>query len=159
MYGNRNVWSFLNGTSSQCNNVNILSGIQVQLTNQGNTTLANNATVLFNLITSLLNTGIYYNHVTGEFVLPANKNYYISWWVAVDGTENAVGVQFALIADNRTVAIGASMQTTCQLSGFALLTKGDVQMVVSLRNASNATVNYADTLTQANLVIIELPGC
>ena len=135
---------------------NGLSGIQVQLVNSAGHVIEDQAGVLFDSVINRPGLDITYNSCTGEFLLPAGKTYYISWWVAVNGTETVSFPEFAVTVEDQVIAIGTSPLVTCQLSGTALVTNRLVPAVLSLRNVSNDRVRYGETSVQANLVIVEV---
>lgn len=133
-----------------------LSGFQAQLSNAADTLLEDNHNVLFNLVTDQPGSDITYNNATGEFILHANKNYYVSWWVAVNGTKSAPIIEIATAINNSPVAIASSPQVTCQLSGATLIPAGVVPQALSIMNVSKDSVRYAVTSIQASIVITEL---
>lgn len=134
-----------------------LSGIQVQLQNAEGIMIENQADVLFDVVINQPGPDISYNSDTGECFLPADKSFYISWWIAVDGTETVSCPEFAVTVDDRVIAIATSPLVTCQLTGSALISGQPVPSVLSLRNVSRDRVRYAQTSVQANLVIMEVP--
>ena len=133
-----------------------LSGFHAQLSNAADTLLEDNHNILFNLVTDQPGSDITYNNATGEFRLHANKNYYVSWWIAVNGTKLAPIIEIAAAINNRPVAIASSPQVTCQLSGATLIPAGTAPQTLSIMNVSRDFVRYAVTSIQANIVITEL---
>ena len=133
-----------------------LSGFQAQLDNAANRRVEDTHNVLFNRVTSRASSDITYSSATGEFTLCANKNYYVSWWAAVNGTETAPIIEIAAVVDGVCVAIATSPQVTCQLSGTALISAKRVSQTLSIMNVTGDPVRYAATSIQANIVIMEL---
>lgn len=133
-----------------------LGGMQAQLSRSVNGLLANKENVIFDAIISQTSSDISYNSVSGEFSLPANKNYSVSWWVSVDGTELTPVIEFSVAINGYPIAVVSSPQVTCHLSGTALISVGDGADLLTLINVSGNTVRYADTSTQAGITIIEL---
>lgn len=136
-----------------------LGGIQVQLENAPEELLPNNSNVLFNSVISNLSPDISYNNSTGEFILLGNKNYYVAWWVAVNGTDSNISdtnVEFSIVVNNTSVAIGACPHVTCQVSGTSLISVNSIPKTLSLMNVSGGYIRYASTSIQANIVITEL---
>lgn len=133
-----------------------LSGFQAQLNNAANRRIEDTHNVLFNLVTSRTNSDITYSSATGEFTLRANKNYYVSWWIAVNGTETAPIIEIAAVVDGICVAIATSPEVTCQLSGTALISAKRVSQTLAIMNVTGDPIRYAATSIQANIVIVEL---
>ena len=133
-----------------------LGGIQAQLSDSANVLIENNNAVLFNTVTNQASPDISYNSISGEFLLPADKNYYVNWWTAVDGTEFTPVIEFSVAMNGIPTSVAVSPQVTCQLSGSALVSVGNNPEFLSLLNVSGNTVRYAATSVQASIVIVEL---
>lgn len=133
-----------------------LSGIQVQLSGAASEVLESSHNVLFDTVINQPGLNITYNSLTGEFMLPANKNYFVSWWAAVDGTGFNLIVEFSVVVDGNTLAAGVSPPVTCQVNGTALVSTGSVAQMLTLQNTSKNSIRYANSSRQANIVIIEL---
>lgn len=133
-----------------------LNGFQAQLNNAADMLLEENHNVVFNLVINQASSNIIYNNITGQFTLSANKNYYVSWWVAVNGSDTVSSVEFAAAINNSAFAIASSPLVTCQLSGSALIPVAIEPQILSIMNVSKNPVRYAVTAIQANIVIIEL---
>ena len=71
-----------------------LSGVQVQLRGAARALLENNTNVVFDKMVNQSNPRIQYNEMTGEFTLPSNRSYYVSWEVAIDGSETVQSMIF-----------------------------------------------------------------
>lgn len=132
------------------------SGIQAQLQGSADALLENRSNIRFNSIPHRSSQNIRYNSLTGEFTLSGNRIYYVSWWVAVDGTDYTSSAEFAVVRNNSLISVSSSPQVTCQLSGTALFTSGSAPELISLKNISGNTIKYAPTSVQANLVILDL---
>lgn len=91
--------------------------------------------------------------MTGEFTLPSNGSYYVSWEVAIDGAETVQSIDFCVVVNSVMISVSSSSQVTCQLSGTALITTGKTPGRLSLVNISGDTVRYTEALVQANIVI------
>jgi len=133
-----------------------IGGIQAQLQGSGATIIADGATVLFDTVLLEQSPNISYNAGTGEFTLSAAGNYYVSWWVATDGSAGPVNMVFAVEVGGTPVAAGNAPIVTGQVSGDALITVETAPAVVTLVNATGADVGYASTGVQANITILEL---
>ncbi|MDR1116862.1 MAG: hypothetical protein LBL09_01270 [Oscillospiraceae bacterium] len=82
-------------------------------------------------------------------------NYYVTWWVAVDGTAGSADVSFAVDVDGSPYSTGSMPIVTGQVSGSALVTVGATPATISLINVSGNTIALAGTPVQANIVILE----
>ncbi len=132
------------------------SGIQVQLQGSADALLEDRGNIRFNAVLHRSSQNIRYNSLTGEFTLSGNRSYYVSWWVAVDGTDSTSSAEFAVVRNNALISVSSSPQVTCQLSGTALFASGLAPELISLKNVSRNTIKYAPTSVQANLVILDL---
>lgn len=130
------------------------SGIQAQLQGAAGEILENNSNIMFDKVLNHSNPGIQYNSGTGEFILPPNKNYYVSWEVAIDGTDVTQSVDFGVAVNGFLAAVSSSTQVTCLLTGTALVTTGKEPGKLTVMNVSENTVRYAATTVQVNIVII-----
>lgn len=130
-----------------------LSGIQAQLHGAARALLENNSNVVFDKMINQSNPNIQYDDFTGEFILPPNRSYYVSWEAAVDGSETVQSIDFCVVVNNAMISVSSSSQVTCQMSGTALITTGKTPGRLSLMNVSGDTVRYTAALVQANIVI------
>lgn len=132
------------------------SGAQAQLQGAAREILENKGNVLFDKVLNQSNPNIQYDNNTGEFTLPPGKNYYVSWEVAIDGTEFDQSVDFGVAVNRLVISVASSTQVTCMLSGTALVSTGREPGKLTLVNVSENTVRYAAASVQANIVIIGL---
>ncbi len=132
------------------------AGIQLQLQGAARVLTGNNHNIRFDTDINKLSRDIAYNQQTGEFILPPNNHYYISWWVAVDGTEYSANVEFAVFVDNVLFAASASPLVTSQVSGSALVSTESEAKTITIVNVSGCEVRYAANSVQANIVIFKL---
>lgn len=135
---------------------NELSGIVTQLQNAGFSIKDNNTNVLFNNVLSNLSPNITYSISSGIFTLTANKTYYASWWISVDGTASTSTVEFAAVLNNNVIAVSSAPLVTCQLSSSTLFSVNSAPETFSITNISGDQVQFANGTVQANIVIIEL---
>lgn len=133
-----------------------LTGIQVQLQGSADALLGDHDNIRFDSVLHRSSQNIRYNSLTGEFTLSGNRNYYVAWWVAVDGTDYTSAAEFAVVRNNTLISTSSSPQVTCQLSGTALFTSGSAPELISLKNISGNTIKYAPTSVQADLVFLDL---
>lgn len=130
--------------------------IQAELNNSPQILLNTSSKVLFNKVKNESNSNILYNTSKGEFLLPRNKNYYVSWWTSINGTQFSPNVELSIAINNIPISTAFSPQVTCQLSGSAFIPAGNNQKLLSLINTSDGYIRYANTSIQANIVIIEV---
>lgn len=132
------------------------SGIQLELSRSPGILIGNGHPVLFDKVVNQPSPDISYLGETGEFILSSDKNYFVSWWAAVDGTEFSAAVEFAITVNGVPFSVSASPQVTCQLSGTALVTVQAAPERLALVNRSGNTIRYAPVSVQAGIVIAEL---
>lgn len=135
-----------------------LSGMQVQLVSGAATVIANNDNVVFDNILNDQSLNISYDTTTGVFNLMRPGNYYIDWWVDVDGTEISPEVGFSIFVNGVSYSISSLPLVTGQISGSTLVTIGSTPATISLVNVTGGAVNFADTPVRANITIIQLTG-
>jgi hypothetical protein len=111
---------------------------------------------MFNTVTNDRTADISYNPGTGVFTITAPGNYYVSWWVAVDGSDGPINLAFAVELNDAGGVIGTAPTVTGQINGSALITVTITPASVTLINVTGASVVLADTTVQANMVIIEV---
>ena len=133
-----------------------LGGIQAQLTGLSGVLALEHQNILFDAVLNQSNTSITYDSSTGEFLLAERKNYYVSWWAAIDGTEVTSTIAFAVALGGTPISSAMSPQVTAQLSGSALVTVGNHSDRLSIINTSGNTVRYAETEIQAGIVLVEI---
>lgn len=133
-----------------------IRGIQTQLTNEGTTLLPNNDTIIFNELINDQSSDISYNATTGEFTITKPGNYYVSWWVATDGSTAVTNMNFSVAINGIPHSTGSSPIVTGQVSGTELITVVSSPTVVTLVNTSADDILIAGTDVQSNLVIIEV---
>ena len=131
-------------------------GIQLQLNGASGLLIKNGRRVLFDRIINQTDPGITYDRQSGELILPEGKSCFVSWWVAVNGTEFSPGVEFAVTINGRPFSSGAAPQVTTQLSGAALVTARGEAERLALVNESGNTVRFAPLSVQAGIVLAGL---
>ena len=134
----------------------ILNGIQLQLIGNRGSKIGVNETVLFDSAVNDQSTDISYNPLTGEFTISKTGNYFVSWWIASEGTDIDNFIQFSIITDTLGKTTGATPLVTGQVSGSALLTIDTVPTVLTLKNTSINNITFAETSVQANIVILQI---
>jgi hypothetical protein len=118
--------------------------------------VANGAPLIFNVITNDQANDISYNLATGVFTITAPGNYYVSWWVAVDGSDGPINLAFAVQLNGVGGVVGTAPTITGQINGSALITVVATPATVRLINVTGAAIVLAATTVQANLVITEV---
>ncbi|MPM72951.1 hypothetical protein SDC9_119927 [bioreactor metagenome] len=112
--------------------------------------------MVFNTTVLDLSPNISYNSATGEFTISQTGNYYVSWWIAVDGAESATTISFGVSLNAGAPIIASSPIVSNQLSGIALISVVAAPAVVTLVNATGFTAFIADTPVQASMIILEV---
>ena len=119
-------------------------------------TLADGATVLFDAVVNDAAPAITYSAVTGAFTITVPGNYYVHWWVDIDGTEGPAFGAFSVLLNGAGGVIGALPLVTGEVVGDAVITVGAVPATISLVNSTGATVAFAAAPpVRANLSIVE----
>lgn len=129
-------------------------GLHAQLTGSAASTIPNGENVIFDSIISDLSSNVNYNATNGEFTFTESGNYYVSWWIAVDGAESSPFVEFTLFLDDIPVSIGASPIVSTQLVGQALFTASENQ-VLTLTNTIGQGAFLGNTTIQADIIILQ----
>ncbi len=130
-------------------------GLQAQLIQSGGRAISVNGNVMFDNLLNNQSLDITYNFSTGEFVIGATGNYYISWWLAGIGSGQNTSITFAVVINGVPYAMGASPVTQGIITGMSLVTVGEGPAEIRLVNVSGDTVNLADTPVQGDFVILE----
>lgn len=133
-----------------------LKGVELQLNGASEGLLENGASVLFDRVINRQSSDISYTNKSGALILADDKNYYVSWWVSVDGTEQSPGVEFALFLNGVKYSASASVQVTSQITGSSLVTVHRAPESLSLVNTSGSAVRFAPVSVQAGIVIAEI---
>lgn len=134
----------------------VLTGIQAQLTGSGTAALNSNADILFNSVVNTQSPNITYNPATGTFTITRAGNYYVSWWVATDGTESAQSVYISLRLNGTNEVVSATPSVTGQVNGSALITVKNTPSTLTMVNTGKEPILLADLDVQANIVITEV---
>jgi hypothetical protein len=134
----------------------VLLGIQTQLLASGGALVADGAQIIFDTITNDQANDINYNLATGVFTITAPGNYYVSWWVAVDGSDGPIVLTFAVELNGGGGVLGSAPTVTGQINGSALITVVATPATITLVNVTGAAIVLADSPVQANLVITEV---
>ena len=133
-----------------------MRGIQVNLINSGDGTIDDNGTVIFDTVVNNQSTSVSYNSTTGEFTINQVGNYYVSWWVAVNGAASATTISFGVSLDSSAPIIASSAIVSDQLSGIALVSVTTAPSTLILVNLSGDTAFIGNTTVQGSLIILEL---
>lgn len=140
---------------------NLLSGLQVQLQGSSRGSIGNGSNVLFDTTISAPSSVITYSPGLGNFNITQSGNYYISWWVNVDGAQASEFINFGIRITNGgtggpILATSPSSLVTLQLNGSALVTVETTPFIFGLFNNTGATASFGATPVQANLTIIQI---
>lgn len=135
----------------------ILRGVQVQLTGSVRDSVADGENVIFDTPVNYASNNISYNTSTGVFSIKKAGNYYISWWINVDGAGEESSLLFSIVTNEGQVISASSMSpvTTMQLIGNALISTV-APATFSLINNSGDDVIFGDAVIKADLAVIEV---
>jgi len=97
-----------------------------------------------------------YDSATGLFTITETGNYYIDWWVAVDGSPIAVTIDISLVTSNGIVATSSTPILSDQMSGNALISVTEAPITFRLVNTTGNEIFIGPTTVKANLTIINL---
>jgi len=134
-----------------------LSGMQVQLTNLSQGSIANNESVLFNSFISTPSANISYSTATRLFTVTKTGVYYINWWVNADGAGEQSAVKFSIKVTSGLTYSATSLVPliSLQLNGNALISVVG-PATFALVNESGDAVTFGASEIQADLTIIEV---
>lgn len=133
-----------------------LSGIQMQLIGGAQRVVESRESLVFDMAVNDQSPDISYNPLSGEFTLTRAGSYFVSWWIATDGSEYSTTLSFSLFVDAAGYALGSTPIVTGQLNGSALVTVEAVPTTLTLKNISPDAVALASAPVQANLVILQI---
>lgn len=132
------------------------SGVQAVLDNAANVLIEDSANLIFNTVLNQSANTITYNPDTGSFTLPPIQNFYLSWWIALNGTETSSTIDFTILLNGIKYVSSSLPVVTGQLTGSAFLTTGNGYTSLTLTNTTGEIIRLANTSTQANLVLLQL---
>lgn len=118
--------------------------------------IADGDPIVFDTITNDQANDISYNLATGDFTITAPGNYYVTWWVAVDGSDGPINLAFAVEVNGIGGVIGTAPTITGQINGSALITVVVTPATINLVNVTGASIVLAGTSVQANMIITEV---
>ena len=85
---------------------------------------------------------ISYNAVNGEFTLAAVGNYYVDWWVAINGAGLALTSSFGIVVNAGTPILGSSPLVVDEVSGNALITVAAAPATLTLDNTTGDIITF-----------------
>lgn len=133
-----------------------LAGIQMQLIGSAQRVIDTQQPLVFDMAVNDQSPYIGYNPLTGEFILSRPGNYFVSWWVATDGSQFPNSISFSLNVNTVGYTLSSTPIVTGQLSGSSLVTVETVPTTLTLNNISPSAVALASTPVQANLIILQV---
>lgn len=133
-----------------------LAGIQMQLIGSAQRVIDTQQPLVFDMAVNDQSPYIGYNPLTGEFILSRPGNYFVSWWVATDGSHFPNSISFSLNVNTVGYTLSSTPIVTGQLSGSSLVTVETVPTTLTLNNISPSAVALASTPVQANLIILQV---
>ena len=111
--------------------------------------------MLFDDVVNAPSPFISYTAGTGTFSITQPGTYYVSWWVAINGTEGSSFGEFSLLVNGSGGVAGISPIVTGIAVGSAVITTASASSI-TLANTTGEIVLYADTPVQANLSIVAI---
>ncbi len=144
------------GPTGDAGPIQQLRGIQVQLTDAGNTFVDSGNPVLFNNVINDQSLNVNYNELTGEFTINEEGNYYVTWWVATDGAGPSTTISFAVEVNGSLNILGSTPIVTGQVTGSAFVAVGATPATIRLVNLTADDTMFANTPVQANMIITEI---
>jgi hypothetical protein len=112
--------------------------------------------LIFDTIVNNLSPNISYDVGTGEITITKTGNYYVSWWIGIDGVPMQTYAMFGINYNGiQTINAGVFPLQT-QLFGQALIPIITVPATVTLVNTTGDQVGYGGSPIKADLVILEL---
>lgn len=134
-----------------------LTGLQLQLDSDREPfTVENNDPIIFNNIISNLSPSLSYDATNGTITINENGVYYISWWVAVDGSTIANFISLAISTSTGELIEASTSILSDQISGNALLNVTSAPITFQLINVTGNDIFIDDSPIQADLTIIHL---
>jgi hypothetical protein len=134
----------------------VLLGMQVQYSTAEPSTIADGTVIPFNSVINNQSPDLTLNAANGEITIAVPGNYYVNWWIAVDGSTVAPTITFSLALDGTPVSSAATPILSTQLTGADFITVAAAPSVLTLANATGNDIFLSSTTVQANLVIIQL---
>ena len=134
----------------------MLLGLQAQYQDAEVATLADGDAIPFNTVINNQSPDMTLNAGTGEITITAPGNYYVSWWVSVDGSTVATFITFSLELDGTALSSSATPLLTDQLTGSDLITVTTTPAVLTLNNATGNDIFTGNTAIQANIAVVQL---
>ena len=136
-----------------CKNKNDLTGIHAQLKASANIYLNNLGIVVFDTILHHTAHDISYNRKTGKFTLTRPANYLINWNIALEGSDVARFVRFALLINQEIYGASALPISIGQINGTSLIKTMKLPTTISLVNNTDDIVQLANITPIANITI------
>ena len=134
----------------------LLLGLQAQYQNASAAVIANGALIPFNTVINNQSAALTLNAATGEITIAESGNYYVSWWISVDGSTVATFITFSLELDGVPLSSAAIPILSGQLTGSDLISVTTTPAVLTLVNTTGNDIFTGDTNIQANIAILQL---
>ncbi|HHT37893.1 MAG TPA: hypothetical protein GXZ95_00570 [Mollicutes bacterium] len=132
-----------------------LVGLQVQLTDE-TAIIENDSPIIFNTLFNDVTDAVSYNPATGLFTITETGNYYIDWWVAVDGSPVAITIDVSLVTSNGVVATSSSPILSGVVTGSTLISVTEAPITFRLVNTTGNEIFIGNTTVKANLTVVYL---
>ncbi|MBP2643869.1 MAG: Collagen triple helix repeat (20 copies) [Firmicutes bacterium] len=137
-----------------------LRGLQLQLQNPIENTIAPGETVLFDTIITAQSQSISYNN-SGIITITESGLFYINWWVVTDGMERGTDLApiFSIITSAADNDRASRTAITGQVNRNALITisaSPELPVTLQLINGTDSTIAFSGTRIKADITIINV---
>jgi hypothetical protein len=125
----------------------------------GETTIADNAPILFDTVINNTSTALTYDPITGEITITESGVYYVNWWLAIDGSTVSPTISYTIITSAGDSVTASSPILSENMSGNALLSITAsliTPVTLQLINTTGNDTFIGSTAVQADLTIIHL---
>lgn len=133
-----------------------LRGMQLSLVGSSAGSVASGANVTFDTMNVNTTLGVSYTLGSGQIVLGRTGTYLVNWWVAVENTQTADPVAFALSLNGSDVATSYSDTGGGQVYGSAIVNVTSIPATLTLVNRSGEAVTLATAGGQSSLTLTQL---
>ena len=133
-----------------------LRGMQLSLVGSSAGSVADGACVAFDTLDGNNTLGVTYNACSGQIAVGRTGTYLVNWWVAVENTQTAESLAFALSLNGTDVATSYSDTGGGQIYGTAIVNVTSIPATLTLVNRSCEAVTLATAGGQGALTITQL---
>ena len=132
-----------------------LRGMQLSLAGSSGGTVQNGANVPFDTVGANNMLGVSYAPGSGTVTISRTGTYLVNWWVAVEGTQTAESLAFAISLNGTDVQTSYSDIGGGQVYGTAIVNVTSIPATLSLVNRSGDAVTYVTASGQSGMTIVQ----